>query len=83
VSPAKIESLTRRYRDTHFALAKWSTDLTPFVDMVQEATADLNRTAPFDLIALPNDSAERYIDARGNIHLTHNDLTWTRLPTAD
>ena len=82
VSPTKIESLTRRYRSTHFALAKWSTDLTPFIEIVQDATADLDRSAPFDLLTFPRDSAERFIDGRGHIHLTHDDLTWIRLPAS-
>ena len=30
VTTAKIRSLARRYRDTHFALAKWDTRLEPY-----------------------------------------------------
>ena len=79
VSVQKIESLTRRYRDTHFALAKWSTDLSPFEEIVEEAIAGLDRDAPFDLLTFPPDSADRFIDDRGRIHLSHDDLEWRRI----
>ena len=38
------------------------------------------RCAPFDLLRFPPDSAERFVDDRGHIQLTHADLTWKRLP---
>jgi hypothetical protein len=79
VSRDKISSLARRYRDTHFALAKWATRLTPYVEIVQDALTGLNRSAPFDLIAVPADSAERFIDERGQIYLTPNDVERVRL----
>lgn len=79
VSGQKIASLTRRYRDTHFAIAKWSTDLAPFQEIVEEALAEVDRHAPFDLIRFPADSAERFLDARGRITLSHDDLEWVRL----
>lgn len=79
VSVDKIESLTRRYRDTHFALAKWSTSLDPFRSIVEEAIAGLDRRAPFDLLSFPPDSAERFIDERGRITISHDDLVWERL----
>jgi hypothetical protein len=75
----KIRTLARRYRNTHFAMAKWDTRLTPFVALVSDALAGLQRSAPFDLLSFPADSAERFIDARGYIHLTHVDVDWTRL----
>ena len=79
VSRAKIASLTRRYRDTHFALAKWATDLTPFVEIVQAATDGRARSAPFDLLAFPRDSAERFVDARGHLTISFDDVDWVRL----
>jgi hypothetical protein len=75
----KLRSLARRYRDTHFAIAKWDTRFEPFVALVAEALEGLRRSAPFDLLNFPADSVERFIDKRGHIHLTHFDLEWTRL----
>ena len=75
----KMASLTRRFRNTHFALAKWGTDLTPYIHIVRDALDGLHRTAPFDLLAFPSDSAERFIDAHGHITITHDNLTWIRL----
>lgn len=79
VGVEKIHKLTRRYRDTHFAMAKWDTPLAPYVEIVTEALADLRRDAPFDLLTFPPDSAERFIDARGVIRISREDLTWIRL----
>ncbi len=79
VSREKIEALVRRYPRTHFALAKWDAPLTPFEQMVREALREATRHAPFDLLRFPPESAERFIDARGRLALSHDDLTWTRL----
>ncbi len=79
VSTAKIRSLARRYRRTHFALAKWGAPLGPLAEIVGRATKGLDRTAPFDLIAFPQDAVERFIDDDGVIHVQTDDLTWLRL----
>ncbi len=79
VSPSKIDSLARRYRDTHFAIAKWDTALDPLIESVRDALDGFDRRAPFDLLRFPTDSAERFIEGRGEIHLKHDDLDWIRL----
>jgi hypothetical protein len=78
VSPGKIHSLVRRYRETHFALAKWDTPLDPFIDAVHDALREYPRSGPFDLLRFPADSAERFI-TQGEIDVTHTDLDWVRL----
>ncbi len=78
VGVQKIHALARRYRDTHFAIARWDTPLEPLAAIVAEAVAGLHRSAPFDLLRFPSDSAERFIDAGGHIHLTHADIVWLR-----
>ena len=75
----KIHSLGRRYRDTHFALAKWNADLDLVTGVVSEALAGLERAAPFDIISFPKDSGERFVDDRGQITVRFDDLAWTRL----
>ena len=79
VSTEKIRSLIRRFPDTHFAMAKWNTALDPFEDIVNEAFADRSHPPRFDLIAFPKDSADRFIDARGNVVINHENATWRRL----
>jgi len=79
ISPSKIRSLVRRYRRTHFALAKWDTDLAPFIKVVEDAIDAFGRRAPFDLLRFPTDSAERFIDAHGAIDLKLEDIDWVRL----
>lgn len=75
----KIRSLVRRYRQTHFALAKWSAPLEPYTKIVREALEGQPRSAPFDIISFAEDSAERFIDDDGYVTISHDDLTWIRL----
>lgn len=75
----KIHSLGKRYRSTHLAIAKWGMSLPPLIAHVTEALEGIERSAPFDLLSFPADSAERFIDERGLIALTHEDVTWVRL----
>ena len=79
VSPEKITSLGRRYRQTHFALAKWGANLYTVEQLVKDALTGIDRRAPFDILCFSTDSADRFIDNRGNITLTFADLTWKRL----
>ena len=79
VGTEKIESLTRRYRATHFALAKWDTPLEPFEAIVRDAVADLRREAPFDLIRFPPDSLNRFVDDRGTITVGFDQLDRVRI----
>ena len=78
VSPDKIDSLLRRYPNTHFAVAKWAAPLDPFVDLVEEAL-DGRRRAPFDLLRLPPDAGERFIADDGTITLGFDDVERVRI----
>lgn len=78
VSVKKIRSLVRRFPDTHFAIAKWETNLTPVAAILAEALNDHPRAAPFDLLRFDADSANRFIDADGSVRLTHADVEWQR-----
>ncbi len=78
VGKAKIEALVKRYPDTHFALGKWAIALKRPADLVAEALKGVKRNAPFDLISFPEHSDE-CIDDDGNIHITHDNVTWLRL----
>lgn len=75
----KIHALARRYRDTHFAIAKWDTALDPVVGMVRDLLDGVERHAPVDLLIFPTDSVERFIDDRGIIAVGHDHLEWIRL----
>lgn len=79
VGVEKIRSLTRRYRQTHMAIARWDTRLDPLAGIVSAALAGQERTAPVDLLRFPADSAERFVAADGTLTLTHADLEWIRL----
>lgn len=79
VGREKIRSLARRYRGTHFAIAKWKSSLDPFMTLVRDALDSVPRSAPVDLLRFPEDSAERFIDDDGAVHVTHADVEWIRL----
>lgn len=78
VGRQKIESLVRRYPDTHFVIGKWETRLRPYEEIVRKALAGVRRNAPFDLINFPESSVNT-IDDDGVIHITHDDVEWLRL----
>lgn len=75
----KTRYLLRRYRTTHIAVGKWDVQLKPFASIVTKALAGVERDQPVDLLRFPSDSAERFIDGEGNVHLTHDDLEWIRI----
>jgi hypothetical protein len=74
----KIQSLVRRFRGTHFAIAKWGMRLDPFIKIVAEALAGIPRQASFDLITFNEDCLSRFVDKHGNLTLTFDELEWTR-----
>lgn len=78
VAKQKIETLVRRYPSTHFAIAKWGTQLHLFSDIIENALKGVKRHAPFDLIVFPGNSRTRFIDDEGNITISHDDLEWKR-----
>jgi hypothetical protein len=79
IRKAKIRSLVRRYRETHFAMGKWNTNLEPFIQIVSDAVVGIRRAAPFDIIHFPEDSAERFLKQSGTIRISFDDIDWIRL----
>jgi hypothetical protein len=79
-SARKVHSLVRRCRLTHLAMAKWDTRLRPFITIVEDALDGVRRSGPVDLINFGPDSLERFIDPDGEIHISHRDIEWLRLP---
>ena len=79
VGVEKIRSLARRYRHTHFAIAKWQDSIGQILPIVRDAVAGLRRSAPFDVLRFSADSAEHFIDQDGYVRLTHDDVEWSRI----
>jgi len=79
VGEDKIRSLVKRFRGTHFVVARWHTRLDSLAEIVRDALHGVGRSAPFDLISLPDDSADRFIDDEREIHITLRDVEWLRL----
>lgn len=75
----KIESLARRYRGTHFAIAKWDMRLDGLVENVHEAADGLERSAPFDLIRFPPDAQARFLKPDGSVDVGFDDVEWIRV----
>ncbi len=83
VGPEKTEHLVTAYPDTHLAFSKWNRSLDAVRDPVERAVRTTDRTAPIDLFRVPPDGAERFVDAKGRIALSRDDLTWVRVGPAD
>lgn len=79
VTPEKIRSLARRYRETHLAIAKWDIRQDHTLTNVHKALKGITRSAPVDVITFPADSVERFIDDEGRVQLTHDDVSWVRI----
>lgn len=80
VSPKKMQSLLRRFPDTHFAIAKWAVPLDPVINVISPLLRKRQRVTPFDVISFPKDSAAQFIDPNGNIEISSTDITLVRLP---
>ncbi len=78
VSPEKLRALAKRYRSTHFALARWDARLESVAGWVAEALHGVERFAPFDLLCFPADSAERFIVER-TLRVSFDAIEWQRL----
>lgn len=74
----KIQSIVKRFPDTHFAMGKWDARLEPYVELVEDAITGVKRSAPFDLISFPEES-KQCVDEDGNIIITFDDVDWIRL----
>ncbi|MEM1116100.1 MAG: hypothetical protein AAF845_17500 [Bacteroidota bacterium] len=79
VSRQKWASLLKRFPDTHFALARWNERLGPHEAVVRKALGTRPRRAPFDILSLPPDAAERFLADDGTLTVSHADLGHTRL----
>jgi hypothetical protein len=79
VSPRKVRSLAKRYRSTHFAWGKWDVSLDTLTSLVCPELEGVKRQAPFDLIAFPRDSVERFIRHRRSLDVSLEDLDWVRI----
>jgi hypothetical protein len=79
VGADKLQSLLRRYPQTHFAFARWAVRLEPFAEIVYAALGGRLPGAPIDLLAFPDESVERFIADNGSIAITHEDLNWLRI----
>lgn len=80
VGREKIRALARRHPDAHLAIARWDERLAPLAEVVRAALSGVRRRAPFDLLRIPPDAAERFIGEDGEIALSHADLPeWVRL----
>lgn len=69
----KIQSIVKRFPNTHFALAKWDSRLKPYEDIIAPILKGAKRNAPFDLLNFPEGS-EAFVDEDGNITIRFEDI---------
>lgn len=80
VSERKWRSLFRRFPDTQFAVAKWTSPagLTPHAEILRRAMDGRPRRAPVDLLAVPPHAAE-FVADDGTVTVTFSDVHRLRL----
>ena len=83
VGPDKTEHLVTAYPDTHLAFSKWDRSLDAVRDPVDRDAQTADRTAEMEGVRVPADGAERFVDAKGRIAVSRDDLTWVRVGPAD
>jgi len=83
VGPDKIEYLVTSYSDVPLAFGKWDRSLDSVRDTVERAVHTTERTAPIDLFRFPPDSAERFVDDRGQVSVSRSALTTVRVANAE
>ena len=79
ISHRKIRWLVTRHRSTHIVFAKWHTRLTSLQKMITKATVQTSRTAPIDLIGVPLNSLDSFVDSKGSIRIQFKDVTRMRM----
>ena len=62
VGAAKLRTLLRRHRDTHFVFSKWAARLDPVAAAIDAAHHDARRAAPVELISFAPDAADAIAD---------------------
>ena len=78
VGNQKLKRVIHRFPRTHFAFAVWGSSLSSMAARVQRQSLGVNRLAPIDLIAFPENAALRFIGPRGTIRIHQSDLTCQR-----
>lgn len=79
ISHRKIRWLVKRSRSTHIVFAKWHDRLTPLQNIIAKATDQISRSAPIDLIGLPPDRLDSFIDTKGSIRIQFKDVNRMRM----
>lgn len=83
VGTEKLAALIRRYPTTHFAMAKWSTRLEPYREIVEKILRDHRLQAPFDLINFPADAGDRFVSDNGAISVRRSEIELIRFEPGD
>lgn len=79
VGVAKVKHLLTRYRQTHFAFAKWDRSIHHWQRIIGEIVAETKREAAVELMAFPSDSMERFVNDLGEVQVDRQQLqchTW-------
>ncbi|WP_372681031.1 hypothetical protein [Desulfosarcina sp.] len=79
VGSQKLRRVLKRFPHTHFALATWGGPLDSMIARVARQAHGMSRMAPIDVIGFPVDADGRFIDDRGTIRISHDDLNWQRI----
>lgn len=73
LSPQKITSLARRFREARFVFAKWGRNLAPHEQVVRRALRDLRRPPPIELVGFPTEP-HRILGDDGHVVVRWSDV---------
>ena len=80
VGRRKFTYLVERFCETHLVFAQWTSNANHFQKGMSRLKKSLNRTGPIDWIGFSADSADRFIDEKGSIHIRLDELNHRRYP---
>ena len=80
VTTTKLGKLAAEFPATHFVVCKWAhSDVSGYAEQLRSELALPPRTAPFELLSIPDNGPAEYISDNGEVSLTRDDLQVVQL----
>ena len=71
----KLSQLAADFPETHFVVCKWAhSDLSGYAEQLRSELALPPRSAPFELLSIPDNGPYEFISDEGEMSLTRQDI---------
>jgi|UniRef100_A0A7S3BSP8 hypothetical protein len=75
VTVEKLRALATEFPHTHFAVAKWAhSDLSGYAEQLRTELALPPRSAPFEILSIPDNAPDTFLTDDGQVELAREDL---------